>query len=80
MASLDSEKLSKVKLSQAREELVKELARKNYIVLESNESYDGIPKTIILGGEIGRNHKADFHELAERLGLQFMSGEYYVKS
>ncbi|HLC76901.1 MAG TPA: hypothetical protein VJH04_01715 [archaeon] len=54
------------------------LLDKGYEVLESNESYSGIPKSIIVGGDYGRSHKEDFYRLAEGLGLRFVSGEFYT--
>lgn len=48
-------------------------------MLESNESFGGIPTSIILGGNYRNSHKSDFYELAEMLGLKYKSGAYYIE-
>lgn len=79
MAEVGAAELQKLNLPQAGKTLVQELLQKGYTVLESNGVYNGVPEGVIVGGEIGKNHKGDFYELAERLGLQYLSGAYYTQ-
>jgi len=65
---------------EAGKTLKEELSNKGYDVLISNVSYGGVPESIILGGEFGKNHKDDFYSLAEKLGLFFRSGYFYVRN
>ena len=75
---LTPEQLKELSLPQKRETLVREMLKKGYDVLTGSHNYCGLPETILIGGEIGMNHKQDFYELARKLGLtQFSSGECY---
>ena len=79
MVRLSDEERTKLNLPEAGKTLRRELLEKGYGVLESNTAYCGVSESIIVAGEIGMNHKGDFYELAERLGLRFKSGDYYTQ-
>ncbi len=79
MTKLGQEESARLNLPQAGRTLRQELSKKGYIVLESSQSLSGVPVSVIVGGDIRNDHKRDFYELAQRLGLKYGSGEYYVQ-
>lgn len=79
MTELDRKELSRLNLPQAGRTLRQELAQKGYVVLESNDSLSGVARSVIVGGDIRMDHKQDFYELAQRLGLKYRSGAYYTR-
>ena len=79
MTKLGHEKLLELNLPKAGRTLRQGLIQNGYIVLESNESFSGIPHSVIVGGDFGKNHKGDFYELTERLGLQYRSEAFYTQ-
>ena len=62
-----------------RKILFSSLLEKEYTILEGNSSYNSIPKSIIIGGNIGMPIKNDFYTLAKKLGLKFSSREFYTE-
>ena len=79
MIRLDNEALSKLNLPEAGRTLKQELINKGYQVLESNVYFYGVSDSVIVGGEFGKNHKSDFYELTEKLGLTYKSGGFYTQ-
>ena len=57
--------------------LLSGVAQMGYEVLQGSEALNGVPTTVIIGGESRRNPKDDFYRLAEELGLRFRSGDYF---
>ena len=67
-------------VKQRGEILIQSLKAKGYDIFVSGESYyAGISTSIIVGAEISRMSKikADFGDIANVLGLQFISGPWY---
>lgn len=62
----------------ASQTLVQKLLEKGYEVLESNSRFNGAPESIILGSDFNFNCKADFYNLACKLGLPYRSGPFYI--
>ena len=56
------------------------LLAKGYEVLISNELQAGVPLSVLVTGEFGKDIKGDFYGLAEDLNLLYRSGPYYTKS
>ena len=77
MTKLSKEGLSN--LPEAGKKLRTELKERGYSVLESNEILSCINNSIIVGGEYGKDHKGDFYEIADSLGLKYKSGQYYTQ-
>ncbi len=76
---LDLEEMAEMQTpeSGAARTLMKDLAGKGYVVLESSDWISGAPESVILGGEVGKGHKNDFYEAAEKVGLRYRSGMAY---
>lgn len=79
MTNLGQERLKELRLPQAGTTLCHELMQKGYEVLESNESFSGVPQSVIVGGNIRSSLKPDFYELAAGLGLIYGSGPFYTQ-
>lgn len=76
---LDTEGIKRLELPQAGKTLREELLRLGYDVLESNGFYRGVPRSIIVGGDIEMDHKVDFYALIERLKLPFKTEICYIQ-
>lgn len=61
-----------------RTPLLEGLAEKGYQVLEGMTHICGIPATVIVGGEFGRDIKGDFSEIVAKLHLPYRSGLAYT--
>ncbi len=80
--NLCREELLNLNLYQAGKTIRQDLIEKGYVVLESDKCFSGTPESIIIGGEIGKNHKEDFYKLTKSLGLQsiyYMSETCYTQ-
>src|SRR3989344_9429236 len=54
------------------------LKQKGYHMAISNEWASGVPKSVLVGAEFGRDHKGDFYEQANALHLPYVSGPFYT--
>ena len=54
------------------------LVEMGYEVLTSNESFAGVPKSVILGANLEKDVKGDFYKVANLLRFPFVSGEFYT--
>ena len=79
MTKLGEQELLRLNLPRAGRILRRDLVNRGYLVLESHESFGGVPKDILVGGQLTQGHKADFGEITERLGLVYDSREYYAQ-
>ena len=77
MTQLSSEELSRLDLPRAGSELTRELLKKGYSLLESDEIFSGINTSIIVGGEYYQNPEGNFYELVNALGLRYISKHHY---
>ncbi|MDP3026835.1 MAG: hypothetical protein Q8N63_03940 [Nanoarchaeota archaeon] len=64
-------------LPDATNTLKQALLDKGYEFLESNDVYCGLHGSIIIGREVGKKHKDDFYELANKFNLPYHSGNCY---
>lgn len=57
------------------------LAQREYMILEPLSYECGVPTSVIIGKEEtkGLDHKGDFGELTNRVGIPFFSGEAYFQ-
>ncbi len=56
------------------------LIERGYEVLATLDCLGGAPTSIIVGGDLGKNSKEDFYDLAGKLGLRYRSEVFYVKN
>ena len=70
--------ISGADLAQAGTTLREELTAKGYHFLSSNTDLNGVPESVILGGDLGMAHKEDFYRVAQRLRLPYHSGLFYT--
>jgi len=73
-----SEIKSKV-IPQKRELLRQDIYKKKHILLEGENQFNGIPKTIIVGGDYGSGIKEDVDGILLKLGLPYKHIELYFE-
>ena len=69
-----------VNLKEARETLVRELKAAGYTVFASEASYYQLPSGLFVMGNSGSDTEKDFHAIAGRLGIRYMSGDPYNRA
>ena len=57
--------------------LIDTLLEKGYRIMRSNESMGGLPISIIVGGEYGMDHKADFYNALLNKDIPYHSSQFY---